>query len=68
MNVAECSLRLGVVPGGVGRSALQIPEADQDQPHRIDAWGLHLGTGLVLSKQPHRTWKSEKPQEDGPAA
>ena len=56
------------MPGAVGRSDLQIPEADWDQPHRFDAWGHYLGNGLVWSKQPHRIWGMEKPQEDGPAA
>lgn len=56
------------MPGAVDRSALQVPEADWDQPHRVDAWGLHLGNGLVWSKQPHHIWGFEKPQGDGPAA
>ena len=55
------------MPGAVGRSAPQMPEADWDQPHRVAARGLHLENGWVWSKQPHHIWGFEKPQ-DGAAA
>ena len=47
--------------------APQVPEADWDLRHRVDARGLHLENGWVWSKQPHHIWGFEKPQ-DGSAA